>query len=514
MDFLAHGNEPSENIECERDQLRSLLDQAPAGMGVVAGPEHRWIYVNDHYIQLTGRSSAAEFVGKTVRESMPELAGQGFIDLIDRVYETGEPHVGHEVKASVNRGTGGKPEDGYFDFAYQPVRDTAGKIAGVLIYAIEVTEKVAVRHDAQRLAAIVQSSEDAIIGKDLKGIVTSWNAAAERMFGFTAEEMIGKSITRIIPPELYDDEARILATIARGERIEHFETVRIRKNGDPIEISLTISPVCDENGRIIGAAKIARDITRQKQAERALHTTERLASVGRLAATVAHEINNPLEAVTNLVYLARNAAHGDGVAQYLAMAEEELERVSHLTRQTLGFYRESEGATGVKLSEIVESLLMVFGPRMRNRGIRARAEIRDDVEIQAIPGEMRQVLANLLGNGIDALDDGGEILVRVSRARQWARRGRRGVRLSVADNGRGIPAQIRAQLFEPFFTTKKNVGTGLGLWISRNIVKNHEGTICVRSSTTPGRSGTVFSVFLPIAAEAVVSSTQYLQRAS
>src|SRR5262249_36775966 len=151
------------------------------------------------------------------------------------------------------------------------------------------------------LAAIVESSDDAIASKDLNGIVTSWNKSAERLFGYTAEEIIGKPITLVIPPELHSDEAMILGKIRRDERIDHFETIRVTKSGEKIEVSLTISPVKDANGNVIGAAKIVRDITENKKIERALRTTERLATAGRLAATVAHEINNPLEAVTNLV---------------------------------------------------------------------------------------------------------------------------------------------------------------------------------------------------------------------
>ena len=158
---------------------------------------------------------------------------------------------------------------------------------------------------SRQLAAIVESSDDAIVSKDLNGIVTSWNRRAEQMFGFSAEEMIGQSILKIIPDDLQFTEQEILATISRGERIEHFETIRRTKSRELLEVSLTISPMRDESGIIVGASKIARDITQRKKTERALRTTERLASVGRLAATVAHEINNPLAAITNLVYLAR-----------------------------------------------------------------------------------------------------------------------------------------------------------------------------------------------------------------
>jgi PAS domain S-box-containing protein len=611
------------DIELERSQLQDLLAIVPAGIGLMSGPELRWTYVNDYYVRMAGRSSKNDFLGKTIRESLPEIEAQGFPELLEEVYRTGKPHIGREVKATLNRAAAGLPEDAYFDFVYQAVRDQDGEVNGIFVHAVEVTERVFARKaveetadrlglaqaaaqigiwewdpdqntqslspelhrifgtDAsdpgyvqkwyarvfpsdrprveqlmeegnrqsymefeyryihperglrwffckglrrpaetrmygivqditirkaadqvsQRLAAIVESSDDAIISKDLNGIIMSWNPGAERMFGYMAAEIIGQPIITIIPSELQDDEARILATIARGERIDHFETVRLRKNGEHIDVSLTVSPVRDESGRIIGAAKTAREITQRKRAERALQTTEKLASVGRLAATVAHEINNPLEAITNLLYLAKHSSVLNEVKKYLAIAEEELERVSHLTKQTLGFYRETKGATQVRLGELVTSLLSVFTSRVRNKGIEICPEIDDNSEIYAVPGEIRQVIANLISNSIDALDSGGKLRIRVSAAMKWAGDQHRGLRLSVADTGPGIPGELRAQLFEPFFTTKKDVGTGLGLWVCKNIVENHRGSIHVRSATTPGKSWTVFSVFLPFAAE-------------
>ncbi len=378
-----------------------------------------------------------------------------------------------------------------------PLLGTNGEVVEWFGAAADVTERKQAEEARHKLAAIVQSSDDAIISKDLNGIVTSWNAAAERTFGYKAEEMLGRSIATIIPPELQDDERLILDTIGRGERIEHFETTRLAKNGERLEVSLTISPVRNEEGTIIGAAKIARDVTQQKKTEQALRTTERLASVGRLAATVAHEINNPLEALTNLIYLAKRGAVGDEVRNYLSAAEEELERISHLTKQTLGFYRDSRAAIPTRLGPVMTSLVSVFSSRIRSKDIDIRSEIREDPEIVAIPGEIRQLLANLISNSIDAVHTGGRIRIRIGAAVEQNRQRRSGVRVTVADTGSGIPAAVQASLFQPFFTTKKDVGTGLGLWVSKGIVEKHGGSIHVRSSTKPGSSWTVFSVFLP-----------------
>jgi len=298
---------------------------------------------------------------------------------------------------------------------------------------------------------------------------------------------------------LNDDEARILATIARGERIDHFETARLTKRGDTVEVSLTVSPVKDENGRIIGAAKIVRDITQRKKTELALRTSERLASVGRLAATVAHEINNPLEAVTNLVYLAKDRDVDKNERDFLTAAEEELARVAHLTKQTLGFYRDTKEAAPIRIGPMLNPLISVFAARTRNKAADIRAEIRDDPEVYAVAGEIRQLITNLLSNSIDAVGNGGRIRVRISAATERKGDTRSGVRLTVADSGSGIPKADRSRLFEPFFTTKHDVGTGLGLWVCKGIVDRHEGSIRMKSSTAPDNSWTVFSVFLPLA---------------
>jgi PAS domain S-box-containing protein len=347
-----------------------------------------------------------------------------------------------------------------------------------------------------RLAAIVESSDDAIVSKNLAGIITSWNAAAERIFGYTAAEMVGKPITTIIPPELHDEEREILSKLFRGERIEHFETIRVTKAGNRIEVSLTISPIKDESGRVIGAAKIARDVGDRKRAERALRISERLASVGRLAATVAHEINNPLESVMNLIYLAKtDPSASPQIRDFLQMADEELQRVIHITKQTLGFYREQRGIVPVSVGGILQQLVSVFSPKINNQGIGMRLELRHDADILASPGELRQLFANLLTNSIDAAGPGGLIRIRTSTAFKTGQQPH--IRVSVCDSGPGIPVAIRKRIFEPFFTTKDDVGTGLGLWVCSEILQRYNGSMRIRSSTQPGRSWTVFSVKLP-----------------
>jgi PAS domain S-box-containing protein len=392
-----------------------------------------------------------------------------------------------------------------------PILDDSGEIIEWFGAASDVSDRKQQQLASLRLSAIVSSSDDAIISKDLNGIVTSWNAAAQRIFGYTPEEMIGQPITKIIPPELQDDEKEILKTIARGERIEHFETVRVTKGGERIEVSLTVSPVKDGAGRIVGAAKIARDITQRRKAERALNTAEKLASVGRLAATVAHEINNPLEALTNLIYLAKSAAAREDVRSYLTGAEEELARVSQLTKQTLGFYRETKGIIRIRVGSMVNSLLSVFASRTRNKAIEIHTEIEEDPEINAVPGEIRQLIANLVSNSIDAVARRGRIRIRVRRSKEWSGKQRDGVRLTVADNGCGILAAAHEQLFQPFFTTKREIGTGLGLWVCKSIVEKHHGAIRVKSSTAPGKSGTVFTVFLPLDTQLAIADGELHQ---
>ncbi len=344
------------------------------------------------------------------------------------------------------------------------------------------------------LAAIVESSDDAIISKDLNGIINSWNAAATRILGYTSEEIIGKSILTLIPEHLHSDEPIIIGRIRAGQRIEHFETVRRTKSGELLDVSLTISPIKDERGNIIGASKILRDISTRKRLETSLLQAEKIAATGRMAATIAHEINNPLEAVLNLLYLLRPVVTSDEGRAYLNTAEVELNRVAHIAKQTLGYYREHSSAVSISVSDLVEHALTVYGPRCSASNIEVARCLDSKTKLIVRRGEMMQVISNLLANSIYAMPQGGRLSVCVSEIQTPDP----GVVLTIEDNGVGIPPQNLDRVFEAFFTTRQTIGTGIGLFVAKQFVEGHGGSIAIESSTDPKSHGTKLSVFLPM----------------
>ena len=369
-------------------------------------------------------------------------------------------------------------------------------------------EKIA-EENRSRLAAIVESSEDAIFSKTLEGAITSWNRSAQKLYGYTPSEIIHRNVKVLAAADKEEEIDDILRKLSRGERIEHYETQRVTKSGAKVDVSLSISPLFDLEGKIIGAATIARDITARKLSEEVLLKTEKLVAAGRLAATIAHEINNPLEAATNLLYLlGRNRSLDERARNHLALAEHELERVAHMSRQTLGFYRDSSSPMTVEVTKVLDEVLGLYGRKLQAKAIAVQKEYSAQLRITAFAGEVRQVFSNLVANSIDAIPGPGSLKLRVTRSRGWQDSNLPGVRITIADSGSGISPEQRHKLFEPFYTTKKDVGTGLGLWLSREIVKKHQGSIQVRSSIRSGQTGTVFSVFFPAGAAAEADDQQ------
>jgi PAS domain S-box-containing protein len=354
----------------------------------------------------------------------------------------------------------------------------------------EIRLKDATKHLGE-LAAIVESSDDAIISKDLTGRINSWNPAAERILGYTSDEIVGSSILRIIPPELHPEEVTILQKIRNGQRIDHYETIRLTKGGERLNVSLSVSPLRDETGKVIGASKILRDISGKKRMEASLIQAEKVAAAGRMAATIAHEINNPLEAVVNLLYLAKMRATDTEQISFLDSAESELNRVSHIARQTLGFYREHSAPKSISPAELVSEAVRIYKPRCKVAGITVTTNLNSERRIMLRQGEIMQVVSNLISNAIYAMPQGGTLCLAVEDGPND------GVVLVVGDTGVGIPPENLARVYEAFFTTRSSIGTGIGLFITKQFVEGHGGTIAIESSTSADSHGTKVSIFLP-----------------
>ena len=330
----------------------------------------------------------------------------------------------------------------------------------------------------------------------MEGRVTGTQAL--RGYGYSSQEMIGKSVALLMPTERSDDFSGIMRKLAKGERIEHYETVRQKKDGNRVDVSLSVSPIVNSAGKVVGAAAIARDITGRKQAEEALRKAEKLSATGRLAASIAHEINNPLESLTNLVYLLqRNESLDNSARNYLRLAQGELHRAAHVTKQMLAFHRHSSNPEIVNLTELLDTVLDLYSPAARSAGVSVVRRYEGVDTICAFPEEIHQVFANVIRNAIEAVPQGGTITLHVFASQEWNGVRRPGARVVIADTGSGISPENRERIFDPFFTTKGENGTGLGLWISGGIILKHGGSIRVRSSTRSDHSGTVFNVFLP-----------------
>jgi signal transduction histidine kinase len=272
------------------------------------------------------------------------------------------------------------------------------------------------------------------------------------------------------------------------------ETIRLGK----MWIRSSAAPILLKE-KIIGGVAVNTDITQDRLQEEMLRKSEKLAAVGQLASAIAHEINNPLESLTNLLYLIRQSEGMEEIREYASMAQIELTRVSEITVQTLRFHRQQNTPTGLDVEGLLRTIVVLYSGRFLVRGIGVEWKVVPTPQVFCLEGEVRQLLNNLIRNAIDAMDDGGKLFVRVRPARGLGPRNgdRPGVRITIADTGEGICPEMRAHLFEPFHTTKDVTGTGLGLWVSKGIVDKHEGTITVRSRTS-GAHGTAFAVWLPL----------------
>ena len=473
-----HAVEVAETTEA----MEKLFETAVQGI-VVSRRDGRIEQVNAHAEALFGYRRD-ELIGQSIELVLPADGAPGGAG----VHRPADPGGARVQRV-------GRRKDGTrfpVELSQSPIR--IGGTARVMSVVTDLSARARGEEAVARLATIVESSQDAIISETLDGVVLTWNAGAERIYAYSAEEVVGHSIARLIPPELPDELDSILEAIRREEDIAHYETVRVRKDGQRIHVSLTISPIKDANGRVVGASMIARDVTERVTLERAARRAETLAALGTLSAGIAHEINNPIGILSSRLELMLEGRRSlsPELREDLQMLHRNVERVGRITRSLLSAARQSPmERRPVDLNTVVEESLMLVGKQMSKDRIQIVTALAPSLpKIRGEPHTLQQVLMNLLVNARDAMPDGGTVRIETSPVTGQEE----GVRLVVADTGPGIPADVLPRISEPFYTTKI-AGTGLGLPLSYNIVREHGGRVEVDSAA--GR-GTTFIITLPV----------------
>ena len=445
---------------------------------------------------------------RTLGFSAEEMIGRKMHELVHHHYPDGRPYPTEECSITeILRGKA--PFHGQLDTMFrkdgslflaevsaQPVV-VEGAVIGVVVTFRDVSELHRERQELERAykeAAKRTAELDAVIESMPHGVYVATVDGSSVRLNQRAKAMKGDS---------FPEGLKTLDLALHGESSSDVieENGRwLRSTGAPILL----------NGELIGGVAVNSDVTQMRLQDEALRKSEKLAAVGQLASSIAHEINNPLESITNLLYLIRQSEQMTEVQEYATMAQVELARVTEITLQTLRFHRQQSKATEVDLAELARAVMALYTGRLLVRNVTLHWKVRAAPKVWCLDGEMRQVLNNLVRNALDAMSTGGQLFIGIQAQTELvAVKGetRPGVRLTIADTGEGISPRIAERLFEPFQTTKESTGTGLGLWVSRGIVEKHGGTIRTRTQTGVTH-GTVFSVWLPVEGGATLMSQQ------
>jgi PAS domain S-box-containing protein len=474
-------------MSADRVDLSTILDELPDAMAKV-DRQWRLVYLNRQARELLAPSG--EVLGKNHWESFPssDFAGSPWRYHYHRAMDEGlAGEFEHFYPA---------PLHAWFRVMVRPLGD------GIVIFFRDTTvehEAVqALRVGENRLRVAVDTLQLGLWEVDLATRKVLFTDTCKRSYGrsegdlFEYEDMVEAILPEDLPGMM--QVARHGLDHCLPYRVEY----RVRwPDGSIHWVLASGQPLYNEAGEAITMLGVNLDVTDRHRAAEALMQTEKLAAVGRLAASIAHEINNPLEAVTNLLFLARRTDAADTRDEFLCSAEAELRRVGEIANQTLRFHKQSTRPRSVTCDHLLESVLSIYRGRLTGDHVRLERRKRAQKPVVCFDGEIRQVLSNLLGNALDAMGSGGgRVLVRSRDGRDW-KTGRTGLVITVADTGSGIAPESMGRIFEAFFTTKKIGGTGLGLWVSQEIIARHQGRLRLRSKRAPGRSGTAFTLFLP-----------------
>jgi PAS domain S-box-containing protein len=475
----------NEQLQQRVAELESIMQVLPVGVAVAHGAECEVITGNAALGEMLGSGLGGESLHEAALSHNGEPLPPDELPLRQAARD-GLPTGMLELEVSHSEGT---PH--FLLASASPLFDEGGSVRGAVGAFFDVTERRRMDDALRERAELLELASEAIMVRDGNGAIRFWNAGAEALYGWKREQVAGRDLKELLGtrPAERKEIAEALEKNGRWEgNVQH-------RHEDGHEL-LVASRQAVQAGT--GAVlEITRDITAQVIAEEALRRNERLAAMGKLAGIVAHEINNPLEAITNAFYLLRRHPSLDDEARHYAqIAEQELARVSHITKQTLSFYRESQKAVSVSLSELLDDVLELQQRPIQMANITLERDYTCDGLVHGFPSELKQVFMNLVSNAIQAMPQGGRMRIRLTETEGF--RGRAaGVRVFVSDTGAGIAPENAKRLFEPFFTTKSTKGTGLGLWISRGIVQKHEGTLRFRSVFGQGSTVTTFQIFLP-----------------
>ncbi len=472
-------------------ELESIMQVLPVGVAVAHGPSCDVI---------TGNAALSELLGLKQGDNL----SQNSINHLFNVRKNGVTLTLEEMplqRAALTGQAIGLTEleiiprnrtPHYLLASASPLFDETGNVRGAVGAFFDITERKHLDNALQERAELLELASEAILVRDASGIISFWNAGAEVLYGWTRGEAIGQPAHELLGTNLAGGIRTISDALQSSGRWEG-NLKQQRKDGYEVVVA-SRHAVQAGSAAIL---EINRDITAQLLAEEALRRNDRLAAMGKLAGIVAHEINNPLEAITNIFYLLREHPSLDQKARYYAeLADQELGRVSHITRQTLSFYRESQKAVPVFISDLLDDVLELHQRLMQVSNINLEKRYLIKGMIHGFPSELKQVFLNLVSNAIQAMPEGGRMRVLIKEASPCNGRPA-GVVVFISDTGSGIAPEHAKKLFEPFFTTKSTKGTGLGLWISRGIVHKHDGSLRFRSIFGQSRTVTSFQITIP-----------------